>query len=716
MESMETDAQIPQNGDVGENTPPRRRSRFEDAPEDVKGNIPPPGRFTPGAAPVMRPPGLMVPPGARPIPRPLMSANMDEEPPSFFNNTPPRASTIPPRGPRPTRPGLGFAPRPGFPPRPGFIPPMGVPPGQIPAGFRPPVNPQDNIKRWFELAGIEDDVWVETKASGDKCYYYHAVTRATVWQRPEGENARIVDQAGLQAIVEQGMKAEREKNPQGAQPMMTGYPGGYPPVGNVPARMPGDPDSAWAQFMSPEGRPYYYNSITGENTWEKPKALVEKENGTALKPVPVASAPVFSQNVAQPTPVTNNSGSQPNTSADSSRPVNSLPVSGTPCASERRDCFDEYSKERAEIERAERKAKAKEAKENFMKLLEESGLDGKSSYSSFVAKHGKDERFKAVEKNRDREDYFKDYAKAGFIELLKEQEGLHRRSKWSKVKKQIDEDPRYRAKPLDSAWREELFREYISTLSEKETSDDEGKDEHDAPKTAEEIAIENRKREVESELNEQKKERNKEKEIMFEKEEIESYKLILKDLIKHSDYSWHDARKILKKDSRYKRLDYLKREMKEDIYKEHIRELNRKRQDVLFKLFNEESDWNPNTRWKDVKKYVVSDEKYGKFCDNEKKLENDFKDWRRVRLDELLKDFREFLKEVKVITHESKQKILHNEGHLSDILAILQTDKRYLVLDSCPEERELELERYIEDLDRKGPPPPPTASTAMEEH
>lgn len=115
--------------------------------------------------------------------------------------------------------------------------------------------------------------------------------------------------------------------------------------------------------------------------------------------------------------------------------------------------------------------------------------------------------------------------------MLKEQEGLHRRSKWSKVKKQIDEDPRYRAKPLDSAWREELFREYTSTLAEKETSDDEGRDDHDVPKTAEEIAIENRKREVESELNEQKKERNKEKEMMLEKEEIESYKVILKDLV-----------------------------------------------------------------------------------------------------------------------------------------------------------------------------------------
>ena len=46
-----------------------------------------------------------------------------------------------------------------------------------------------------------------------------------MWQRPEGEKARIVDQAGLQAIVEQGMKAEREKNPQGLFMSCTSFRG-----------------------------------------------------------------------------------------------------------------------------------------------------------------------------------------------------------------------------------------------------------------------------------------------------------------------------------------------------------------------------------------------------------------------------------------------------------------------------------------------------------
>ncbi len=39
--------------------------------------------------------------------------------------------------------------------------------------------------------------------------------------------------------------------------------------------------------------------------------------------------------------------------------------------------FDEYVKERAEVEKVERKKKAKEAKENFRKLLEEANLNGR---------------------------------------------------------------------------------------------------------------------------------------------------------------------------------------------------------------------------------------------------------------------------------------------------------------------------------------------------
>uniref|UniRef100_A0A7E4VE57 Transcription elongation regulator 1 n=1 Tax=Panagrellus redivivus TaxID=6233 RepID=A0A7E4VE57_PANRE len=919
---------------------PKRRTRFEEAPEEVKMHLPPPGRFS-GAPPMgLRPPGLMQPPGMRP--RPLM----DEEPMSFFNQ-PPRgfphhngAGFPPPRGPRP-RPGLGFqqGPPPRFPPR--F-------PGNAAPQFRPQVNQQEKLKQWLELAEVKDEVWVETKTADGKSYYYNAVSRVTVWTEPKGDNQRIVDQAGLQQLVDIGMKVEREKNPPAAvatpSPAFPGYPG-MPP--RMPLAQPSDADKAWQEFKAPDGRNYYYNHVTQENTWEKPKAMIQHE---ANPPMPnpmiptslmsvgpaggfnpqaaamaaaaaaAAAAAVRPQGTgANAAPISlmaaGNFGASPGPGAagggggDGGRPVSSSPVSGTPWCivwtgdgrvffynpttktsvwqrppelynrkdvdllvakrpetkegaspidlnkpmkkeapydavsdddedgsdddvkapprkktrqekkqdrieeqkraaqqekkerakpkepkeidpaiqaeieakekraqvpfeerrqqflellkekgvsanstfqkelskivfdprylllgcQERKDAFDDYSKERAEAERAEKKARAKVAKEQYLELLKDAGLDGKSSFSSFVNKFGKDERFKAVEKNRDREDFFKDFvddlyqkekeekkrakeeARENFKVLLSETKSIKRRSKWSHIKKKIDSDPRYKAKGLDSSLREDIFRDYISSLpDEDDRSDDEGaiKDE---PKTAEELAIERRKEEVASELSEQKKERVKEREMLQYHQEVDEFNVILKDLIKQFDLSWHDARKILKKDSRYKDLEVLSKDEKEDIFKQHIDGLKKRRREAFFQLLSEDERFDPNTRWKEAKKILFDDEKYAKVILSEHRTEDDFRDWRKVHLNALLKEFRLLLRETKIITYESKKKILINESHLSDILAVLENDKRYLVLKGCPEERERELEKYIDDLDAKGPPPPPTAPTDVVE-
>merc|ERR1712002_752543 len=76
---------------------------------------------------------------------------------------------------------------------------------------------------------------------------------------------------------------------------------------------------------------------------------------------------------------------------------------------ERKQVFDKYVKERAEEERKERKAKAKEIKEKFKELMEDADLTSKSSFSDFSREHGKDSRFKALEKRLEREDMFKDF-------------------------------------------------------------------------------------------------------------------------------------------------------------------------------------------------------------------------------------------------------------------------------------------------------------------
>merc|ERR1712058_158063 len=76
---------------------------------------------------------------------------------------------------------------------------------------------------------------------------------------------------------------------------------------------------------------------------------------------------------------------------------------------ERKTVFDKYVRERAEEERKEKKAKAKEKKDGFRALCEEKNVTSKTSWSEFSREVSKDERFKAIDKSRDRESLFNEY-------------------------------------------------------------------------------------------------------------------------------------------------------------------------------------------------------------------------------------------------------------------------------------------------------------------
>ncbi|CAK5078666.1 unnamed protein product [Meloidogyne enterolobii] len=1027
---------------VGFLQPPRHRYPMPgNSFPPPNGGGPPPGQYQPLNQ--LRPP----PPNFRPMPPnyqmqgphygdgPPHNYFGHQGPPRFHGQYPPFSSMNivggPPQnmGPPNMGPGQGGPPRPpmggggrppfpqggypGGPMPPGFRPPMGMPP--MPYGMRPqmhqppqnghqqngqppsqpqqaqqqPVSQNERLKKILGIS-VEKELWIETKSAEGKSYFYQSETRQTVWERPDASNAVVMQQDEIQKAVDQSQREEKEQQMQ--QHHGAGPPGGMPPF-MMPPGFPGgptNPNDAWQEFTSQDGKKYYFNFITRENTWTKPKALIDKEaairenggvppqmagfpggvpmmGGAAMSPMGIGYAG-FRPSAGTGGPqaaLTNPQGGQ----KDKSRPVTSNAVAGTPwcvvwtgdnrvfffnpstrtsvwerppelynrpdvdllvskpppakeqlsnraqkrlqkeeseeevdeddeievhesdtsnsdeenqkkmpahppkkksrkdkkveeelkmqlenpkqqklalpvlqqekpidpaiqaeleaqkerdkvpleerikqfrqlledkkvsatstwekelskivfdqrylllSAVERKAAFDAYCRERAEIEKEEKRKKAKEAKAEFYKLLDEAKLHGKSTFSSFStnSKWAKDPRFKAVEKVRDREAYFKDFveqlykkekeekrkerdkAKECFVALLKEQEYLRRNSVWAVVKKKIDKDERYRNKNLDSETRQKLFDEHAKTcpepteeeeaeakrleeealeaanaakekaLNEKHENEERDrerrknnsssnnnnssssrrrekekeKSEKTVEKTAEEKALEDRKRQVEEELGEHLKERNREHERHKLLEHEQNFKALLADLVRSTDISWHDGRKLLKKDSRYQNCELLDKESKERLFREHIRDLERKKRDLL----DEHQLITFTTKWHNARKTIIEDDRVAKLKLDERKLEHEYREWMERRHRQALDDFEALLRETKIITYKSKQMITENEQHLRDILAVLENDTRYLVLKERPSERERILDEYLDLLDRKGPPPPPT--------
>merc|ERR550532_1628027 len=159
---------------------------------------------------------------------------------------------------------------------------------------------------------------------------------------------------------------------------------------------------------------------------------------------------------------------------------------------ERKQVFDKYVRERADEERKEKKAKAKERKDHFRALCEEKNVHAKTSWSEFSRDVAKDERFKAIDKSRERESLFNELqseirkkerdekeerrkiAKKDFKALMKETESIDRHSHWADIKKTIDKDERYLAVD-SSSLREDWFYDYVQDLKDEHKREKERK-------------------------------------------------------------------------------------------------------------------------------------------------------------------------------------------------------------------------------------------------
>ncbi|CAG8488883.1 76_t:CDS:10 [Paraglomus occultum] len=292
---------------------------------------------------------------------------------------------------------------------------------------------------------------------------------------------------------------------------------------------------------------------------------------------------------------------------------------------QRKELFDEYCKERVVELREEKKNKAKNQppKEEYELLLKEE-VTHRSHWDEFKWKFKRDPRFKIFSDDKARERMFRDYVKElkareserrraqqkkaeeKFVELLRETREIKSDSSWRKIKRLIDEDPRYDA--IDSSKEASL-------------------------------------REREAKVRKEMRRRNRDKEYAMKnamrEEAVRAFQTLLIDLVRTHEARWEDKRPDLERDSRF-HSEALSLDDKLKLYDEHISELKLKR----LKQFHELLDKHVklDTTWIELLPIVKDDPRAVRLSKNESVLEEYFDAYLEAKVKKAKEESEELLK------------------------------------------------------------------------
>uniref|UniRef100_A0A7N1A2Y7 Pre-mRNA-processing protein 40C n=1 Tax=Kalanchoe fedtschenkoi TaxID=63787 RepID=A0A7N1A2Y7_KALFE len=216
-----------------------------------------------------------------------------------------------------------------------------------------------------------------------------------------------------------------------------------------------------------------------------------------------------------------------------------------PSHSMRRSLFDHYVKTRAEEERKEKRAAQKAALDGFKQLLQDAteDIDHNTDYDTFKGKWGDDARFKALNR-KDREALLNERiiplrkaaeekaqairaeAATFFKSMLRERKDINMKTRWSKVKDSLRNDPRYKSVKHED--REVLFNEYIADLKTAEEEEERGA----KSKRQEQEKLRERERELRKRKEREEEEIERMRLKVRRKEAVSSYQALLVEVIK----------------------------------------------------------------------------------------------------------------------------------------------------------------------------------------
>jgi len=82
--------------------------------------------------------------------------------------------------------------------------------------------------------------------------------------------------------------------------------------------------------------------------------------------------------------------------------------------------------------------------------------------------------------------------------------------------------------------------------------------------------------------------------------------------------SWKEAKRQLRKDSRYELVDSLDSEEKEKLYKVHVEDLSKRKKEKFREMLNEMSDLTLDSSWKEIRKSIKEDVRYVRFSSSDR--------------------------------------------------------------------------------------------------
>uniref|UniRef100_A0A0A9Z774 Transcription elongation regulator 1 n=4 Tax=Lygus hesperus TaxID=30085 RepID=A0A0A9Z774_LYGHE len=351
-------------------------------------------------------------------------------------------------------------------------------------------------------------------------------------------------------------------------------------------------------------------------------------------------------------------------------------------------------------------------------LKETPDIDRHTRWSEVKKKMDSDPRYKAVESSLQREDWFREHIKRLKEERKREKEG-GRSSREERKERKEKESRKERSSKSRKSEEKENSKEKEEEEDNEMDVDGEVEDEESAKEREEKEAQEKQAR-VEASLREREKEvqrtlavhlrdRDTEREHHKHDEAVQHFNALLADLVRNCELGWREAKRQLRKDHRWELASLLDREEKEKLFNAHIEQLTQKKKEKFRELLNETPECTLSSSWKEVRKAIKEDPRYSKFSSSDRKCEREFKEYIKDKLVAAKADLHELLQETKLITHKSNALVEENESHTKEIEEMLEKDKRWLVLGHVPDDRRDILRQYLLDLEKRGPPPPPTA-------